>query len=175
MRIPLVAAALAPCMLLVATPASSEPIFILNCRLINVDDKLFRQHCKAQERECGGVSCFGKARQKARTVDARIRAVRGLETPLSTIESAAETSPDAGSIGISADTTTERTADQSISLGGGGDSPVAGGGEGTPGSSDVAGAAGDGAIAGSQPDGSDAQDGGDMGSADSAGAGTDGS
>ena len=174
MRILLLAAALAPCVLLAPTPASSEPIFILNCRLINVDDKLFREHCKAQDRECG-VSCFVTAKRKARTVNARIRAAAPVpETPLSAIESAAETSPDAGSTAISADTTTERTADQSNSLGGG-DSPAAGGGDVISGGSDGAGAAGDGATAGSPSDGSDAQGEAAMGSADSAAVGADGS
>jgi hypothetical protein len=126
MRI-LLAAMLASCMLLGTTPASSEPVFILNCRLINVDDKLFRQHCKAQDRECGGVSCFAGAKRKARTLTARMRAARVLETPLSAVENGVESSPDVASTGISADAATERTADPSTDLGNGGDSPAAGG------------------------------------------------
>ena len=169
MRILLLAVALAPCVLLAPTPTSSEPIFILNCRLINVDDKLFRQHCKAQDRECGGDSCW-RAKRKARTAKSRIpRAAHLLDTSLSAAENAAETSSVEESTDISADKTTERTTDPSDNLAGG-DSPGTNIGEGgLSDGSDATGAAGEAATTGSDVQGAA------MGPEDSASGGAGGS
>jgi hypothetical protein len=70
MRLLLAALVLAPIILAICTPSSSEPIFILNCRLINRGDQIFRQHCKAQDRQdrvCRERDCFARQKQKANT------------------------------------------------------------------------------------------------------------
>jgi hypothetical protein len=169
MRILLLAAALAPSLLLASTPSASEPIFILNCRLINTSDWLFHQHCKAQERECGGQSCFVRAKQEVKSPRS-IPAPHANGTPLAAVGSVTEVSTDAGSIDNSVSQPSDGLDNQSSSIGSedsrtsgdegsSGDSSGTGeGAEGTAAGSDGTGEQGVGAT-GSDTEGADGQGG----------------
>jgi hypothetical protein len=157
MRILLIAVAVVPCLFLVSAPSSSEPIFILNCRLINISDHLFRQHCKAQDRECYGRSCRTRVKLKAKTVRSQFSKVKNAETPLAEVESPIEDS--SGARGI--DTAVNQPADASNNVGSG-DSPE---GSSDQQSSDGSAATDDGAEgATADSEGTNVQDGADTAS-----------
>jgi hypothetical protein len=105
-----------------ARPSKADPIFILNCRLINTNDWLFRQHCKAQESECGSRSCFVRTKQKAKSHKA-IQAAHAAETPLAATDVPADA---AGSLESPANQPSDGVDNQSSSIGSGDTSSTSG-------------------------------------------------
>jgi hypothetical protein len=173
MRISLLMVALVPILLFAATPSLSEPIFILNCRLINVHDHLFRQHCKAQERECGGKSCFARAKRKTKTVRTTVLPAPAGVTPVAAVQSTPETSSNSGSTDNSASPPMDGQDDQS-GTGEGGDSLGTSKEDGPTDGSAASGADVEGGATSSQSDGTDVEGGTAAGSGSDGAEGNDG-